>query len=264
MNVFWREMKACRKSMLGWFVGIIAMVAAGMGKYAGMSESGGAMNELLAGMPKALQAVMGVGELDVSTLAGYYGMLYLYLVLMGAVHAAMLGSGIVAKEERDGTAEFLLTKPISRAAVLTSKLLAGLAQIVLFNLVMLASSVAVALSYPEGGEAIRDMAALMAGMLLVQLLFAGVGAAVAAASRRANRAAAISAGVMVVTFMLSVAIDMERRLEVLAFASPFQYFKADAVLRSGLSAGFAALALAATAALVSFAYAAYARRDMRI
>ena len=59
------------------------MVVAGMGKYVAYPSSGQSMNELLAQMPKSIQAIMGIGTFDLSKASGYYGMLFLYLVLNG-------------------------------------------------------------------------------------------------------------------------------------------------------------------------------------
>ncbi|KJS86413.1 MAG: ABC transporter, partial [Peptococcaceae bacterium BICA1-8] len=125
MNVFIREMKSNRKSLIIWCIGIFLLIASSMGKYAGLSASGQSMNELLAQMPKSFQAIMGIGTFDLSTPIGYYGVLFAYLVVMATIHATMLGANIISKEEREKTAEFLFAKPVSRNRIITSKLLAS-------------------------------------------------------------------------------------------------------------------------------------------
>src|SRR3954465_709234 len=126
MNIFLKEMKYYRKSLVFWRMGVFLMGASGMMKYESLSSSGQPMNEMLAGMPKSLLAVLGIGEFDLSTATGYYGLLFIYLLLMATIHAAMLGATIIAKEERDKTTEFLFVKPVSRTKVITAKLLAAL------------------------------------------------------------------------------------------------------------------------------------------
>ncbi|MFA5881807.1 MAG: ABC transporter permease subunit, partial [Eubacteriales bacterium] len=78
-------------------------------------------------------------------------MLFLYLVVMATIHAAMLGANIIAKEERDKTAEFLLAKPVSRNEIITVKLGAGLTNILIFNAVTLLSSLVIVGHY-SGSE----------------------------------------------------------------------------------------------------------------
>ena len=114
MNMFRREMKSNRTSLILWCIGILFMVGVGMGKYT-LSNTGISLNDVMADMPKSLQAIMGTNSLDLSSAIGYYGLLYLYLVVMATIHASMLGANIISKEERDKTVEFLLVKPISRS-----------------------------------------------------------------------------------------------------------------------------------------------------
>ena len=86
MNIFLREMKANRLSLILWCVGVLFMVATGMGKYTSLSDTGTSLNALMADMPKSLQAIMGTNSLDLSSVIGYYGLLYLYLVVMAGIH----------------------------------------------------------------------------------------------------------------------------------------------------------------------------------
>lgn len=266
MNLFWREMKASRKSLIIWVVGIVAMVGAGMGKFAGLSGSGEAMSALMSDLPEGLQAVMGLGGLDISTVTGYYGMLYLYLIIMGAVHASMLGANALAKEERDKTAEFLLVKPISRMKILLIKLAAVVMQTIIFNVVMTGSSIAFVAPYADGGASavVGDIVRLMLGMLLVQLLFASVGMAIAASGRNPKRAGALSAGIMLLTFFLSVAIDLSGGIDALSFLTPYKYFAATDVLSDGLNPTYIALSIGIMLAAVAITITGYRRRDMRV
>ncbi|MFZ7101740.1 MAG: ABC transporter permease subunit [Peptococcaceae bacterium] len=171
MNVFLRELKANLKSLIIWSSGVCLLVVGGMGKYAGLSASGQSMNDLLAQMPESLKAVWGLGSFDLATVGGYYGVLFVYLAVMAAIHAAMLGAIIISKEERDKTAEFLFVKPISRSKIITAKLGAALVNILLFNLATLTSSVMMVQKYSRSEKVMRDMIILMAGMLILQLNF---------------------------------------------------------------------------------------------
>ena len=264
MNLFWRELKAHRKSLFFWIVGIAAIVGGGMGEYSAMSGSGGAMNELFADMPRALRAVMGVGELDLATVSGYYGMLFLYLLLMAAVHASMLGANIVSKEERDKTSEFLLVKPISRSGMLASKLLAAVVILLIFNAAMFICSYAFVRYQVGGAEATGDIALLLLGMLLVQFVFMGVGAAIAGATTRPKRAVSLSTGIMLLTFLLSIAIDISGRIDYLRYLTPFKYADAARLMGEGLDIGVAAIALVIIAVSFAIAFAGFKRRDLSL
>lgn len=265
MNVFLREMKATRKSLIIWFVGILFMVAGGMAKYEGLGSSGQSLNDLISQMPKSLQAIMGTGTLDLSTAAGYYGILFTYLLLMAAIHALMLGANIIAKEERDKTAEFLMAKPISRTRIVTAKLAAALANVVLFNLITLILSVVMVDKFSKPGEPLDDIYLLMVGMFLLQLMFLGMGTALAALLRRPKLAAPLGTAVLLITYIASIAVDLNEKLEPLQFFTPFKYYEAKRVLIDGtLDPVFAVLSLIIIAIFVGVTYFFYKKRDLNI
>ena len=58
---------------------------------------------------------------------------YEILGLGGGLFAALTAIAALSKEEREHTAEFLLTHPVSRTRVVTEKLLAVILQVVLLN-----------------------------------------------------------------------------------------------------------------------------------
>ena len=63
------------------------------------------------------------------------------LGLGGAFFAALCAVGILSKEDKDKTAEFLLTHPVSRKRVVTEKLIAVLIQITAMNIIIYALAV---------------------------------------------------------------------------------------------------------------------------
>lgn len=241
------------------------MVAAGMGKYSSLEGTGQSMNALMADMPKSLQAIMGTGSLDLSTPIGYYGVIFLYLAVMGAIHAAMLGSNIIAKEERDKTVEFLLVKPVSRTRMITFKLLAALVNILIFNIVTFASSVGMVQKYGEGVNVTGDITMLMIGMFILQLIFLVIGTAIAAIYKNAKKATSLATGILLILFILSIAIDMNEKLDGLKFLTPFKYYDAKLVLEEG---GFEPLYLTLSALLLLgftiVTYVFYRKRDMNV
>ncbi|RDU38171.1 ABC transporter [Neobacillus piezotolerans] len=263
MNIVFRELKAHRKSLIFWCLGVILMVVSGMGKYGAMSGSGQSMNELMEGMPKGLQAVLGVGGLDLSTVLGYYGILYLYIAIMAAIHAVMLGATIIAKEERDKTAEFLFSKPVSRRRVITGKLFAAFVQVAIINLVAYLSSILSVSRYDGGPHVEGDIATLMIGMFLLQLIFLSIGAATGAVQKKAGKAGATAAAIMLATFILSVAIDMNDKIEPLKYFTPFKYYEAKELLfGAGFSGAFVLLSAAIAAVLTAVTYISYQKRDL--
>ncbi len=125
MNIFLRELKANLKSLLIWSVIIallIMMAVAKFSAFAGDPE----MLKMLDSMPPAMLDALSMRAFNLTTLSGFYGIMFIYFGLMGAIAAAMWGSDIISKEERDKTVEFSLVLPVSRSRVITAKALAAL------------------------------------------------------------------------------------------------------------------------------------------
>jgi ABC-2 type transport system permease protein len=266
MNMFLREMKAHQKSLIFWCIGVILMVTTGMSKYTSMSGSRDTMNELMADMPKSLQAIMGTGVFDLSKASGYYGVLFLYLVLMATIHSVLLGANIISKEERDKTSEFLYVKPVSRRKIISSKLAAALSNIVVINMITFISSILILAKYSNGEEGlIGDVGILMVGMFLLQLLFMVIGTGFAAVMRNPKRASSIATGTLLVTFILSIAIDLNEKLDVLKYFSPFKYFEAKNLMYGGgLEGVFVILTVVLITILLIVTYLFFSKRDLKI
>jgi ABC-2 type transport system permease protein len=221
------------------------------------------MNDLMADMPKSLQAIMGVGSFDLSKASGYYGMLFMYLVLMATIHAAMLGATIIAKEERDKTSEFLFVKPVSRGKIIMAKLLAALTNIVIFNIVTFASSVIIVGKVSDGEKVNGEIAVTMMGMFLLQVLFMVIGSAISAVKKRPKTAASLATAILLLTFVLSIVIDLNENLDLLKYLTPFKYFEAKHMMvGDGLETVSVILSLIITVALTYGTYHFYKKKDL--
>ncbi|MGE7760305.1 ABC transporter permease subunit [Peribacillus sp. NPDC097895] len=265
MNIFLKEMKHHRKSLIFWSIGVFLMVTSGMTKYEAYSSSGQSINDLIADIPKSMRAVLGFSDLDLTKASGYYGMLFLYLLLMATIHAVMLGATIIAKEERDKTSEFLFVKPVSRSKVITTKLLAAFTNIVIFNLATFVSSIILLGKYSDGEAVNGEIAILMAAMLFLQVLFMVIGSALAAVKKKPKTAASVAAGILLLTYMLSIVIDLNENIEGLRYLTPFKYFEAENVMYGGgLDVIFVVISLILILTLLVVTYVFYKKRDLNV
>ena len=95
------------------------------------------LDEMVKTMPAEM---MQSFNMDIIAMDDAYGWFktegYIFLVLIGAVYSAILGSTILVKEENDKTIEFLYSKPINRKQIVTSKILCGIINIFIFTLIV--------------------------------------------------------------------------------------------------------------------------------
>lgn len=265
MNIFLREMKANRKSLILWSVGVILMVVAGMGKYQAYTNTGQSLNEIINQIPEGLRSILGFGTFDVSKATGFYVMLALYLMIMATIHAALLGANMIAKEELDKTAEFLFVKPISRMKVITLKVIVAVTNLIIFNLVTLFSSILLMGYYSKGENVTGDIVYIMVGMFLLQLIYLFLGMGTAAISNKPKKSASIATTILLITFILSMMIDLNDKLKSLKYLTPFKYFEAkNIVFGNGIEPVFVILSLVMIVLFLSMTYVFYRKKDLNV
>jgi ABC-2 type transport system permease protein len=264
MNIFRRELKDNFKSLLIWALGIIFMIAGGMSKYSAASKSGQSMNDLLSKMPPYIQSLFGIGSFDLSLATGFYGVLFLYLVIMAVIHASLLGATIISKEERDKTSEFLYSKPITRRFIITKKVGAGLVLIILLNSVTLFSSLAIVSMFSKGENVAAFIIPLMMGLLILQLLFYSLGLGTSALQPNPKSGSSLVSGLLLFFFFLYKLIDMTPKLDLLKYLTPFAYFDAQRIMTSGINPVYVVLSFVIIITMVYTSYVFYGKRDLVI
>lgn len=263
MNVFFRELKDNFKSLVIWSCAQFFVIYAGMMKYQGFSASGVDINSLLASFPEGMLALFGLGTVDLTQVAGFYSLFFLYFMLLAAVHAVMFGAVVVSKEERDHSADFLFSRPVRRYQVITPKLLAGVVNILVFNLVTFAASVFFIAQYNNGDGLVDMVAITMVALFILQLFFLALGAMLGAVLKTTKLATSVSAGIIMGTFFLSVAVDLNEKLNFLKYLTPFKYFEGKALVIDGsISLSSVMILLVLAGILTALCYVAFSKRDL--
>lgn len=264
MNIYFRELKARRKSIIFWSIGIFFLEVASMNKFAGFEKSGQA-TEVFAAFPKGLAAAFGLGNVDINTALGWFAMAFMYTLVLVAIHASLLGAGILVEEEQDKTAEFLYAKPISRAKVITDKLLAALTLIIVLNIATLLSSIAAVAMVNKGASANNEIMLMMAGMFVVQVIFMSIGTAAAAISKKPKHATQAASAIMFSTFFLSLWLDITEKLPWLKYLTPFKYFDAKVFANHAkFDLVYLVISIGIIAAMLAATYFFYGGRDLSV
>jgi ABC-2 type transport system permease protein len=264
VNIYLRELKANLKSLLIWVAISAVFVLIGISKFSSFAGNPD-MLALLDSVPPAFLDAFSMRALNLTTLNGFFGMMSIYFFLMGAMAAALWGSDIITKEERDRTVEFSLVLPISRSRVITAKALAALTNCVLYALFMWGISLVAVRAY-QPDQAVYDfLLLLMVSLLLLELIFLAVGLLLGCAMKHRKLAGSTAIGIILAAYFMAMLTSIQPDLDFLNYLSPFKYFDAVRLLNDGhieslsllLTAGIVGVCLAA-------AYWAYNRRDLYI
>lgn len=184
-NIYSHEFRAQLRSVIIWSVALALLVLFFFSIYPAFSDQAALMNEMLSRFPPELLAAFGMDNLDLASVLGYYSFLFLFVQLCLAIQASTYGFGLVSIEESELTADFLLSKPVSRSRVLTSKLLAALSSLALTSLVVWVSTLIAIALFSEGrAYDTTTLILLLFSTLIFQLFFLSVGLVISLLVRR--------------------------------------------------------------------------------
>ena len=142
MTMVKHEIKQGMRSLAIWTAAIAFLLAVCVFMFPEMKGEMEGVGDMFSSMGSFTEA-FGMDRVNFGTLIGFYAVeCGNILGLGGAFFAALSAVSILAKEEKEHTAEFLFTHPVRRSRIVTEKLCAVLLQIMLLNLIVFGVSIA--------------------------------------------------------------------------------------------------------------------------
>ena len=260
MTITKHELRQGRTSFWIWTASIGFLLAVCVLLFPEIKGEMDGFGEVFASMG-SFTAAFGMDRLNFGTLSGFYAIeCGNVLGLGGAFFASLCAAAMLSKEEKGRTAEFLLSHPVSRARIVTEKLLAVLAQIAVMNLLLYALSVG---SIAAIGEEIpwRDLNLLHLAFALMQVELAGICFGISAFVRKGSAGAGI--GIAAVMYFLNIIANISDSAEALKYVTPFGYCEgADIIADGRLNGSMLAVGAALCAAGILAAYLKYLKKDI--
>jgi ABC-2 type transport system permease protein len=262
-NIYRHELLTRLKSVIIWSLSLAALVLFFFSLFPVFADQAALMNEFLARYPQELRAAFGMDRMDLSTVLGFYSFVFIFVQLCLAIQAGNYGFGLVSVEENELTADFLLSKPVSRAQVLTSKLLAALTSLVITELVVWVSTfVAIALFRGKHEYDLHTLLLLLFSLLIFQLFFLSVGLVISLLVKRVRSVTPYSLGLGFGAYVLSAfsGIFGDIKLELI---TPFKHIDPAYIVEHGaLDTPLLLLNIAVTLVSLVVSYWLYTRRDI--
>ncbi|WP_339302164.1 ABC transporter permease subunit [Paenibacillus sp. FSL K6-2441] len=158
-------------------------------------------------------------------------MIFSFIVLCGAIQAMNLGVSILTKESRERTADFLLVKPVSRAKIVSSKLLAAMLLLIATNIVFYAAAFLIANGVKTEDFSQKLFLLIHMTLFFVQLMFLAIGMASSVFFAKLRSVLPLSLGVVIGLYLIGALLASGEDKEMIRFISPFKYFALKAYLR---------------------------------
>jgi len=262
-NIYRYELHVRLKSVLIWSAALAFLILFFLSLFPAFAGQAALMDEMLARFPAEMRAAFNLDKMDLATLLGYFSFTFLFVQLCMAIQASNYGFGLLSIEEAELTADFLLSKPVSRIQVLTSKLLAAVTGLVLTNLVVWVSSfLAISLFKGEREYELQTLLLLLFSGIIFQLFFLSVGMVISLLVRRVRNVTPYGLGLGFGAYLLSAFSGVIKDI-VLELLTPFKQFDVTYIVAHGaydmplvwLNVGNTVVALAAS-------YWLYLHRDI--
>ncbi len=264
MNIFLRELKANFKSLLIWSFIVFLFVLIGFTKFSAYANNPD-MLAILDSFPQEMLDAFNFQAFNLTTVTGFYGIMYTYFALMLSIASVMWGSDYISKEERDKTVEFSLTLPVTRGKLITAKTLAAVVNCIVLLGVTWVSTIVAAASYKPDGDFYAFVALGSLAMFIIQMIFLAIGVFLGSAMQHYKQASSLAISILLGTFFFSIITGLNENLDFLKYFSPFKYFDpSDLLHKSSMDINFVILSAGIIAACMVGAYLTYARRDLYI
>ncbi|MFJ7951737.1 ABC transporter permease subunit [Lysinibacillus sp. NPDC096418] len=223
MNIFIHELKAYRKSTFVWTISLIAVVVLFMSMFPSISKEIVEFTKLLEGFPEPVRKALGLEIESFGSILGFYSYMFLYLTLCGAIQAMHIGTSIVSKEVRDKTADFLLTKPISRTTILTAKLWAALTTLVITNVVFFIGASIMVAQVSTESYSVKSFLMISMTLFFTQLIFLSLGIVVSIIFPKIKSVLTVSLGTVFTFFIIGLLVSTTDD-DIKRYLTPFKYF----------------------------------------
>lgn len=203
-NIYRHEFRTRLKSVLIWSLALIFLIVFFFSIFPVFADEAALMNEFLERYPQELRAAFGMDNMDLATVLGFYSFIFLFVQLCLAIQAANYGFGLTSIEENELTADFLLSKPVSRTVVLNSKMLAALTSLLITDLVVWVSSLIAILLFRGGREyELTTLLLVLSSVVILQLFFLSVGLVISLLVKRVRNVTPYALGLAFGAYILS-------------------------------------------------------------
>ncbi|MGC1392152.1 MAG: ABC transporter permease subunit [Bacteroidales bacterium] len=230
-NLFLKEIRRNSVSLMIWMVVITLLIVITMSFYRTFMENQSKIVGMLSIIPKGALQFKGISNFnDLLSVIGFYAANnVIYMMVLGSIFSIVLSSNILLKEEYDKTAEYLLTRPVTRSEIFITKLSVLSVNVFLLNFVTaLAGFISMEL-VTKSPFSIRAFLILSVYTLLLNILFGTIGLFLSTLVKRARPITTFSIGLVLIFYFIYTLSKITERASKIGYLSPFRFANVDAV-----------------------------------
>jgi ABC-2 type transport system permease protein len=262
MNIFIHELRTYKKSTIIWIMALVGLIAMYLFVYPAFTKDMASINKLVEGYPDVVKKAIGLTVGSFTTIIGYYTLTISFVLLCGAIQAMNLGLSVLSKEAADKTADFLMTKPVSRVKIITSKLLAALTLITITNIIYMICAVCITKIVSTDQFDIKRFLMISATLFLVQIMFMSLGVIISVLAKKIKSVISISLSTVFAFFIISMFGSVIGE-ETVRYITPFKYYDPSYIMKNAaFELKFLVIEILFVMLTISISYFVYSKKDI--
>lgn len=245
---------------------MVGFLSITLSMYSAMKESMASVSELYASMPEAFQNALNFHEGQWNHVLGFYATYFVYYVpMITGAYAIFLGASILSREEQYRTAEFLMSKPITRNQVITSKLAVLGLYVGLVNVALWINGVLWTGIISGFDSTFSQMTIVHIYGLFICYFFGILGFFITVMMKRAKSIVGPVIGIVMFLYMFDMLLRITDKAQFLLYFTPYKYMNID-MLASDYHMEWwrIAVMVGATGLLIGGSYMMYRRKDILV
>jgi len=228
-NLFKKEMRFYFPGLILWTLVISLLIALTMSVFPTFIENQSKVMGMINLIPKSALEFKGVSDIaDLSSVLGFYAVNnVLYMMVLGSIFSVVTSCNILLKEEYNKTAEYLLTRPVTRNIIYLTKLQVVVLQVFLLNLITAIIGF-ISMKFAKNGDfSLNSFLILSLYTLLLNLLFVSIGLFISAFVKKAKPITTMGIGLVLFFYFLFTISKITVSASDIGYISPFKYVRTD-------------------------------------
>lgn len=227
MNIYKFEFKTQLRSTITWTICFVILGLAFIkGVYPMYSEGAELIENALANMPEGFVKTFGLDIGTIFSFGGFYGFIFGYMAMVGAIMAVIVSVAIFSREKRGKCMDFVMTKPVSRNKIFWEKFLAGFSILTAMNIVYGLFLFAIQ------GDTDKAFVLSIFSLYFTQMVFFAIGILIGILLKKVRSVSGVGMAVGIVGFALSAIVGLLEKEQLLILA-PLKYFDPGAIYLNG-------------------------------
>lgn len=255
MIIFFHELKRNKISLIIWTAVLSFMLGVCILIFPELEKQMGAMNDLFEGMGEfgaafQIESFLSYFAIECSEVLG----------IGGAIFASITAINILSKEQKDRTAEFLLSLPIQRKRVVGEKLAFVYTQIFIHNLIVCLINTACIFVIGQKAD-ILPVLLIFAAYFILEIEIASISFFLSALLK--GNGIGLGLGVPLLFYFLYIIANITEKTKFLSYLTPFSYTNAQEIANTNqLEIKYILIGMAVSLICILLAFRKYQKKDI--